>query len=103
MQAWVGSLTVENGPRRSTTPGSTPSTPAGGARRGLSAVHAVGGLAGQAAQHRLGSWAELKHDTILYAKQVYAELGGGGTARPSPKLAQGYVEPVPAFTPGWRR
>ncbi len=25
----------------------------------------------------LGSWAELKHDTILYAKQVYAEMGGG--------------------------
>jgi hypothetical protein len=24
----------------------------------------------------LGSWAELKHDTILYAKQVYAEMGG---------------------------
>ena len=25
----------------------------------------------------LGSWAELKHDTILYAKQVYAEMGAG--------------------------
>ena len=44
----------------------------------------------------LGSWAELKHDTILYAKQVYAELGGGGGA-PTPLLAQGYVEPVPEF------
>lgn len=45
----------------------------------------------------LGSWAELKHDTILYAKQVYAELGGGGSGAPRPLLAQGYVEPVPQF------
>jgi hypothetical protein len=45
----------------------------------------------------LGSWAELKHDTILYAKQVYAELGAGGTSAPEPLLAQGYVEPVPQF------
>jgi hypothetical protein len=45
----------------------------------------------------LGSWAELKHDTILYAKQVYAELGGGGSNAPKPLLAQGYVEPVPQF------
>ncbi|MCB9420175.1 MAG: DUF3160 domain-containing protein [Ardenticatenaceae bacterium] len=45
----------------------------------------------------LGSWAELKHDTILYAKQVYAELGGGGSNAPQPLLAQGYVEPVPEF------
>ncbi len=45
----------------------------------------------------LGSWAELKHDTILYAKQVYAELGGGGDGPPLPREAQGYVEPVPAF------
>jgi hypothetical protein len=44
----------------------------------------------------LGSWAELKHDTILYAKQVYAELGGGGGA-PQPLPARGYVEPVPEF------
>lgn len=26
----------------------------------------------------LGSWTELKHDTALYSKQVYAEMGGGG-------------------------
>lgn len=44
----------------------------------------------------LGSWAELKHDTILYAKQVYAEMGGGSGA-PLPKPAEGYVEPVPEF------
>lgn len=44
----------------------------------------------------LGSWAELKHDTILYAKQVYAELGGGPPA-PEPVPPRGYVEPVPQF------
>jgi hypothetical protein len=38
----------------------------------------------------LGSWAELRHDTILYAKQSYTwEL----TAIPPP--VKGYVEPVP--------
>jgi hypothetical protein len=45
-------------------------------------------------QSFLGSWTELKHDTLLYAKQSYAELGGGGEeegeAKPVPK---GYVEP----------
>ena len=40
----------------------------------------------------LGSWAELKHDTILYAKQIYAEMGGGG----EPLDDRGYVEPEPA-------
>jgi hypothetical protein len=45
----------------------------------------------------LGSWAELKHDTILYAKQVYAEMGGGGSGAPTPLLARGYVEPAPEF------
>ena len=44
----------------------------------------------------MGSWAELKHDTILYAKQVYAELGGGPPP-PPPLPPKGYVEPVPEF------
>jgi hypothetical protein len=44
----------------------------------------------------LGSWTELKHDTLLYAKQVYAELGGGPPA-PEPVPPRGYVEPVPLF------
>lgn len=39
----------------------------------------------------LGSWAELKHDTILYAKPVYAEAGGGGGIIDD----RGYVEPNP--------
>lgn len=46
----------------------------------------------------LGSWAELRHDTILYAKQVYAEMGGGGKGPPpEPVPPKGYVEPVPEF------
>ncbi len=44
----------------------------------------------------LGSWTELKHDTILYAKQVYAEMGAGPMP-PEPVPPKGYVEPVPAF------
>jgi len=40
----------------------------------------------------LGSWSQLKHDTILYAKQVYAESGAGG---PEEKDDRGYVEPNP--------
>jgi hypothetical protein len=42
-------------------------------------------------QTALGSWTELKHDTILYAKQVMAEMGGGGSEEPP----HGYVEPNP--------
>jgi hypothetical protein len=38
----------------------------------------------------LGSWAQLKHDTILYAKQVYAEMGG---YFPEEADDRGYVEP----------
>jgi hypothetical protein len=43
----------------------------------------------------LGSWTELNHDTILYAKPVYAEMGGGGLPPPTPKPPTGYVEPAP--------
>jgi hypothetical protein len=39
----------------------------------------------------LGSWTELKHDTILYAKQTMAEMGGGEP----PDLPRGWVEPNP--------
>ena len=42
-------------------------------------------------QTALGSWTELKHDTILYAKQVMAEMGGGGPEQ----IPHGYVEPNP--------
>lgn len=43
----------------------------------------------------LGSWTELKHDTLLYTKPVYAEMGGGGLPPPEPEPPKGYVEPVP--------
>jgi hypothetical protein len=43
-------------------------------------------------QASLGSWTELKHDTLLYAKQTYAEFGGGGDTTPPP-VPKGYVEP----------
>jgi len=38
----------------------------------------------------LSSWAQLRHDTILYAKQSGAEMGAGEEAAP-----KGYVEPYP--------
>jgi hypothetical protein len=41
----------------------------------------------------LASWTELRHDTILYAKQSYTP---GLTSVP-PEPDRGYVEPVPAF------
>ncbi len=39
-----------------------------------------------------GSYTELKHDTILYSKQVMAEMGGGWD---EDKDYRGYVEPEP--------
>lgn len=41
----------------------------------------------------LGSWTELKHDTLLYAKQSYAEMGGGGGECEENPVVKGYVEP----------
>lgn len=41
----------------------------------------------------LGSWTELKHDTLLYAKQSYAELGAGGEEQEPAAVPKGYVEP----------
>lgn len=42
----------------------------------------------------LASWAELRHDTILYAKQsVVAECGGDGGEKNPPPKPKGYVEP----------
>jgi len=43
----------------------------------------------------LASWAELRHDTILYAKQSAAECGG--EEGPPPPKVKGYVEPNVAF------
>lgn len=41
-------------------------------------------------QTALGSWSQLRHDTILYGKPSGAEMGGGEEFQP-----RGYVEPVP--------
>ena len=41
----------------------------------------------------LGSWTELRHDTILYAKQSYTMMGRA--PMPKPTLTYGYVEPYP--------
>jgi len=43
----------------------------------------------------IGSWAQLRHDTILYAKQSYSITAGAAPMRP--KMVEGYVEPVPEF------
>jgi hypothetical protein len=40
-------------------------------------------------QAQLGSWAELRHDTVLYAKQSYSV--------PGCEYPSGYVEPYPQF------
>ncbi len=46
----------------------------------------------------LASWAELKHDAILYAKQPFgAECGGGGLPDP---VVKGFVEPNTGF---WKK
>lgn len=37
----------------------------------------------------LGSYTELKHDTVLYGKSAMAEMGGGGPV----EIPKGYVEP----------
>lgn len=44
----------------------------------------------------LSSWAELRHDTILFAKQSYTS-GTTGFSGPVQKPVVGYVEPVPRF------
>jgi hypothetical protein len=42
----------------------------------------------------LASWTQLRHDTILYAKQSYGAGRGAPTPLPPPP---GYIEPVPVF------
>ena len=44
----------------------------------------------------LASWSEIRHDTILYAKQSEtAECGGGEEPGKQPPVPKGYVEPTP--------
>ena len=47
----------------------------------------------------LASWAELKHDAILYAKQPMGAECGGGESVPEP-VVKGYVEPNVKF---WKK
>jgi hypothetical protein len=47
----------------------------------------------------LGSFTELKHDTVLYAKQVYAEAGEGGESDKVPPAVKGFIQPDVPF---WR-
>ncbi|MEK7557191.1 MAG: DUF3160 domain-containing protein, partial [Patescibacteria group bacterium] len=46
-----------------------------------------------------GFWTELRHATLLYAKQSFAELGGGGPdecdPRKVPEPPKAYIEPQP--------
>ena len=44
----------------------------------------------------LGSYTELKHDTLLYAKQTFAEMGSGDDEE-RPPVPKGFVEPNLAF------
>ena len=46
-------------------------------------------------QAALASWTELRHDTILYAKQSYTPVCSSAPPQPPPVV--GYVEPVPEF------
>lgn len=53
----------------------------------------------------LGTWAELRHDTILYAKQSYAERAGDGDFEPTFRTEKlpvptNYVEPNVPFWQG---
>lgn len=45
----------------------------------------------------LASWTELRHDTILYAKQSYTMMETGIPVPTPEKPVVGYVEPVPEF------
>ena len=46
----------------------------------------------------LASWAQLRHDTILYAKQPYVAMAGAAPpGEEPPPPPPGYVEPVPEF------
>jgi hypothetical protein len=58
-------------------------------------------FAAKNAETMLGSWTELKHDTVLYAKQAYAEYGDGGgwQTPPQPPVTRTLVQPDVAF---WR-
>jgi hypothetical protein len=51
----------------------------------------------------LGSYTELKHDTLLYAKQSFAEAGDGFDEKKIPPVPRGFVEPNLPFWQGLQR
>jgi hypothetical protein len=63
-----------------------------GMQSGLPSVARTEGWARRVLNTQLASWAELRHDTILYAKQSY-------TAAPACEYPDAYVDPYPEF---WR-
>ena len=72
---------------RSLSPNATDADPAS---VGLPAITATDAWGRRMLNTQLGSWAELRHDTLLYAKQSY-------TGIPSCEFPDAYVEPYPAF------
>ena len=62
----------------------------GGKWRGLSKLYAQHRMVKKNLETFAGSYTELKHDTVLYAKQVMAEMGGGELPQWDDR---GYVEP----------
>lgn len=58
-----------------------------------------GAFAAKNLESQLGSFTQLKHDTVLYAKQVYAEAGEGGLDDQLPPVVKGLVQPDLPF---WR-
>jgi hypothetical protein len=77
---WMSSL-------RTLSPGTDLQDPGGA---GIPAVAATEPWGRRLLNTQLASWAELRHDTILYAKQSYT---GGSTC----EFPDAYVEPSPAF------
>jgi len=78
---WLGSL-------RALSPGSTVADPVAA---GLPAVAGTEAWGRRLLNTQLASWAELRHDTLLYAKQSYTT---GGTICEYPDA---YVDPYPEF------
>ena len=92
-RTWCAASPRPSGSTASTPPGSTPlfprSAPKGETFPPLLRSEA---WAYKDVNSLLGSWAELKHDTVLYAKMPEG-LGGGGPPMSGP--APAYVEPNP--------
>ncbi len=72
---------------RSLSPAPDMSDPAG---LGLPAVAGTEAWGRRVLNTQLGSWAQLRHDTLLYAKQSYTDI-------PACEFPDAYVEPNPEF------